>query len=346
MKLGFVVNEIATEKPNYASTHLAMTAVKMGHEVFYMGVGDLVYHPDGHMGAHARRSQQKKFKSGASFLDAIQKEKDIKITATDLDVIFLRNDPSADMISRPWAQNAGIIFGQLAMKQGVIVLNDPTSLSDAMNKMYFQHFPEEVRPKTIITRNPEDIKQFFEEQGQKMVLKPLQGSGGTNVFLVKKDQATNLNQMIEAVSRDGYVIAQEYLPEASEGDIRLFVMNGMPLEYKGKYAAIHRKNTKDDIRSNMHVGGKAKKAKIDDKILHMVEVVRPKLVQDGMFLVGLDIVGSKLMEINVFSPGGIYSAQEIEGANFCEKIIKTIECKVHYKKTYDDGISNLLISTL
>lgn len=346
MKIGFVVNEIATERPNFATTHFAMTALKMGHEVYYMGVGDLVYYPDGQMGAHAKKVPERKFKVAATFLEIIRKEKNVVITTTDLNVIFLRNDPAFDMINRPWAQNAGIVFGQIALKQGVIVLNDPNSLSDAMNKMYFQHFPEEVRPRTIITRNAEDIKRFFEEQNQKMVLKPLQGSGGTNVFLVKKEHATNLNQMIEAVSRDGYVIAQEYLPEASEGDIRLFVMNGHALKCKDKYAAIHRKNSKGDIRSNMHVGGKAKRAKIDEKIIHIVEVVRPKLVRDGMFLVGLDIVGNKLMEINVFSPGGIFSAQEIEGVNFCEAIIKSIENKLRYKMCYEQDISNLLISTL
>lgn len=346
MKIGFVVNSVDTESTNFATTHFAMAASKLGHEVFYMGVGDLVYYPNGQMGAHSRKVPKKKYQAAAGFLETVKKEKETIITTSDLDVIYLRNDPSFDMINRPWAQNAGIIFGQIALKQGVIVLNDPNSLSDAMNKMYFQHFPEEVRPRTIISRNPKDIKDFFEEQGQQMVLKPLQGSGGTNVFLVKKEHATNLNQMIEAVSRDGYVIAQEYLPEASQGDIRLFVMNGQALKVNNKYAAILRANKKGDIRSNMHVGGKAKKIKIDEKILHIVEVVRPKLVKDGMFLVGLDIVGTKLMEINVFSPGGIHSAQQMEGVNFSEAVIQSIENKLRYKKCYDNDISNLLISTL
>lgn len=90
--------------------------------------------------------------------------------------------------------------------------------------------------------------------------------------------------------------------------MRLFVMNGMPLEVNGKVAAFRRVNTGDDIRSNMHVGGSPEKARVTDEMLEVVSLVRPKLINDGMFLVGLDIVGDKLMEANVFSPGGLGSA--------------------------------------
>ena len=137
----------------------------------------------------------------------------------------------------------------------VIVLNDPNGLAKAMNKMYFQLFPEEVRPATLITRDKEEIRTFAKEHGNNIVLKPLQGSGGSNVFLVRKDDMANLNQMVEAVSRDGYVIAQEYLPAAAEGDTRLFLMNGEPLRYKGKYAAFRRIRSGEDMRSNIHAGG-------------------------------------------------------------------------------------------
>ena len=115
------------------------------------------------------------------------------------------------------------------MRHGVVVLNDPNGLAKAMNKMYFQLFPEEVRPRTLITRDHEEIKAFAKEEGGNIVLKPLQGSGGSGVFLVNPDDKSNLNQMIDAVSRDGFVICQEYLPAAEEGDMRLFVMNGRPI---------------------------------------------------------------------------------------------------------------------
>jgi glutathione synthase len=152
--------------------------------------------------------------------------------------------------------------------------------------------------------------------------------------------------MIEAISRDGYVIAQEYLPKAAESDTRLFVMNGKPLQYKGKYAAFRRQRSAEDLRSNVHAGGKIMQANITDEILELADIVRPKLVRDGMFLVGLDIVDNKLMEINVFSPGGLGSAQKFERVNFAKIVIASIEDKVRYKKYYDKKLENRMIATL
>ena len=151
--------------------------------------------------------------------------------------------------------------------------------------------------------------------------RPLQGSGGASVFLVRPDDMPNLNQMIDAVSRDGFVIVQEYLPAAEEGDMRLFVMNGRPLQVKGKYAAFRRVRSGGDMRSNIHAGGRLAEAKVDDTVLKIAEIVRPKLVQDGMFLVGLDIVGDKMMEINVFSPGGLGSAHKFTKINFNKCVV-------------------------
>ena len=232
------------------------------------------------------------------------------------------------------------------MRHGVIVLNDPNGLAKATNKMYFQLFPEEVRPRTLISRDRKEIKRFIKDEGGTAVLKPLQGSGGSGVFLVKPGEASNLNQMIEALSRDGYIIAQEYLTAAEEGDTRLFLMNGQPFRYKGKYAAFRRLRTGDDMRSNIHAGGKLGKAEITDTHLRVAEIVRPKLVQDGMFLVGLDIVGDKLMEINVFSPGGLGSAQKFEKAMFTQGVVEALERKVDYMKFYRRNFDNVEIATL
>ena len=346
MNIAFIVNDVASEKAGYSTTHLAFSAHKKGHTVFILGVGDLAYYSEGHMGGRARKAPEKKFKNTEMFLKAMQEQAETAVTAMDLDVLFLRNDPSDDMLDRPWAQNAGIIFGQIAVNSGVIVLNDPRSLSEAMNKMYFQHFPEAVRPKTLITRDIKEIREFYEEQGHRIILKPLQGSGGKNVFIAKEDDMSNINQMVEAISRDGFVIAQEYLTEATEGDIRLFVMNGEALQTKGKYAAFRRVNDSGDIRSNVHVGGKIKPVKVDEKILEMVEIIRPKLVMDGMFLVGIDIVGCKLMEINVFSPGGINASGTLYDVDFADTVIHAIERKVACKKTYTDKVDNKTIATL
>ena len=155
-------------------------------------------------------------------------------------------------------------------------------------------------------------------------MKPLQGSGGKNVFLIN-DKDKNLNQIIDAIGRDGFIVAQEYLPDASKGDIRLFLMNGKIIEIDGKIAAIHRTQAKNDIRSNVHQGGKVKIPKIGKATLDIVDAVSQKLVDDGMFLVGLDIVGDKVMEVNVFSPGGMGHASRLQKVNFFEPVIKAIE---------------------
>jgi glutathione synthase len=349
MRIGFVVNNVMTEQPGYTTIRLAMNAVNRGHEVWLIGTGDFGYNTDDHVHARARTVTGKKYKLSTSFvsdLHGAKKSKTKCITVDDLDVLMLRNDPSQDTGYRSWAQSAGIIFGRAAMRHGVIVLNDPNGLSKAQNKMYFQLFPEEVRPWTLITMDRAEIKQFIDEQGGTAVLKPLQGSGGAGVFLVKKESRANLNQIIDSLTRDGYVIAQQYLEAAEQGDTRLFMMNGQVLKYKGKYAAFRRLRSGDDMRSNVHAGGTLARAEITDVELAVAEIVRPKLVQDGMFLVGLDIVGDKLMEINVFSPGGLGSAQKFEKVNFCNAVMDSLENKVNYMGYYRRNFDNVEMSTL
>lgn len=346
MKIAFIINDIKTEKSNFTTIYLALSAHKRGHKVYIVGVGDLGYSSDGHMIAQAKTVGEQTFKTNETFFKAIENSEPVKISSADLDVLFLRNDPSQDINGRNWAQNAPYIFGEIAMRAGVIVLNHPTSLSHAINKMYFQHFPEILRPKTIITRDQKEIEEFFKEQKQKIILKPLQGSGGKNIFLVDKNSKGNMNQIIEAISTDGFIIAQEYLADAKDGDTRFFIMNGLPLETNGKYAAMKRVNNAGDIRSNIHAGGKAAQADVDQPMLDLVQILKPKLVQDGMFLVGVDIVGDKMMEINVFSPGALNTIAAMYEADFGAVVIKSIENKVLYKKTYGQYVDNITLATL
>lgn len=348
MRIGFVVNDIRTEEPGYTTTRLAMAATNRGHESWHIGAGDLAFDPDGSIRARARSVTKKSYKSNKTFLAELQgiKARVERITVDDLDVLMLRNDPAEDRIRRPWRQTAGVMFGRAALRHGVIVLNDPDGLAKAMTKMYFQLFPEDVRPETLITRDRDEIRSFAKDHGGDIVIKPLQGSGGEGVFLIRQGELGNLNQMIDAVSRDGYVIAQEYLSAAAEGDTRLFMMNGQPLRYKGKYAAFRRLRSGDDIRSNIHAGGTKAKAPVDERALQIAEIVRPKLVEDGMFLVGLDIVGDKLMEINVFTPGGLGSAQTFEGVNFAHAVIAALERKVKYMGYYQRDFNNVDMATL
>ena len=348
MKLGFICNDVMTETATYTTIRLAMAAQQRGHEAWLMGVGDLASDPDDCVRAWARAAPTKNYRSPSSYLTDLQGDKAVieRITVDDLDVLLLRNDPAADLTARPWAQSAGFIFGQRAVARGVIVLNDPVGLGSALNKMYFQHFPESVRPRALISRRPEDLRKFVEDEGGHAVLKPLQGSGGTGVFLVTPNDSGNINQIIEAVARDGYVIAQQYLPAAKDGDTRLFLMNGVPLVVDGKYCAFRRIAGENDVRSNLHAGGHIERAEVDDQMLAIAETVRPKLARDGMWLVGLDIVGDKLMEINVFSPGGLGSAAKFEEVDFAHEVIAGLERKVAYRAHMQGQLSNIELCML
>jgi len=346
MKIAFVVNEIATEEAWYDTTLLTHTAVQKGHEVYITGVGELNYMEDGHMGAMAVKISNSKSRNLDNYLKQIQNKdaERVLISTNNLDVIFMRNNPSEDIGDRAWAQTAGMVFAQIAVERGVLVLNDPYSLMTSFNKLYFQHFPEEVRPRTIITRNANEIKDFYKKEGEKIIVKPLHGSGGKDVFLI--DNSTNINQIVESINRYGHVIAQEYLPAAKDGDIRVILLNGKILEVKGKPAAMHRVNQKDDIRSNIHAGGKPIKAQINDSIRKLCKIVAPKLQQDGMFMAGIDIVGDKIMELNLDSPGGIVSMEKLEKEKFSAAIIESIERKIEYQKYYLGKLPNKYLATL
>ncbi len=330
MKIGFVVNDIATENAGYTTTHLALAATGRGHDVWYISVSDFCYELDEHIYAQATQVRNRGHRLVRTYLQDLWSEEAITdyIDVSSLDVVMLRNDPAEDFIHRPWARLAGINFAAFAKKQGVLVVNDPEGLRRAVNKLYLQQFPENVRPKTIVCRDASRIKAFSAEMGGTIVIKPLYGSGGRNVFLLRPEDAPNMNQIIDTVSRDGYVIAQEYLTEAAKGDTRIFLVEGKPLHYKGACAAIRRVRSNGDMRSNMSAGAKSAPGIITDSAMKLIDTVGPQLVRDGMFFVGLDVVEDKLIEINVFSPGGLESAESFARVKFSDAVITSLEEKL------------------
>jgi glutathione synthase len=347
MKIGFVVNDIATEKPGYTTTRLAMTATRLGHDACLIGQRDFGYEPDDSLSAYvAAGIAGKAYRSLERYLEDLQTADRKRVGLDDFDVLMLRADPAVDAGEGSWANTAGMAFGHLLANTGVLVVNDPSSLADAISKAYFQHFPEVVRPRTMITRDEERVRQFIEELGGRAVLKPLQGSGGSGVFLVNMKDEPNITQIVEAIARDGYVVAQEYLPAAKDGDVRMFVMNGRALEVDGVYAAFRRRPGETDVRSNMSAGGSAEAVKVTDEMLQLVEAVRPKLLADGMFLVGLDIVGDKLMEVNVFSPGGLGSCGSLYGVDFTTAVIEDLERKTGIREHYGSALPNAQLATM
>lgn len=341
MKIAFFINDIRTEKDNYTTIRLARRAVMVGHEVALVGLSDLIYESDESIAARVSQPAGKDYKNDAQLLAELQHEDNElkRINLTNYDVVLLRSDPANEVLKRPWAPSSALLFAQLLANQGVLVLNDPTHLTDASNKTYFQTYPEIVRPKTVISCNVAEIRKAVDGFKGKAVIKPLQGSGGQGVFIINRQSKQNLNQIIEATIRDGYAIVQEYLPQAVDGDLRLITLNGRPLKVDGVYACIRRYNDTGDGRSNISAGGKYEMAEPDEQALIVAEAIAPKLIRDGMYLAGLDIVGNKMMEINVDTPGGINMIEDLTGKDFSSAILTDLERKVRLKKMYGRQLS-------
>ena len=348
MRIAFFVNAIENETVNYSTTHLALAALNRGHDICYLTPGDFVLRADDSLGVRALTLPAANYKKAETLFKDLQGEGTTieTLDITEIDILMLRNDPSEDAADRPWAAQVGAIFGRLAAARGVIVLNDPDGLTQAQNKLYFQDFPASVRPETLISKSIEEIRGFIEGQKKGVILKPLQGSGGKNVFKIGSPKDANLKQIFEAVSEEGYLIAQGFMPEAAEGDVRFFLMNGVPLQREGRYAAFRRAPAKGEIRSNIHAGGSPEKIEVTDTMLRIADTVRPKLIQDGMFLVGLDIVGDKLLEINVFTPGGLNNLSQMYETDFTQTVMEAMERKVAIRDSYLGKLSNRQLATL
>ena len=348
MRIAFFVNSIAGESPHYTTTTLALAALNRGHEICYVTPEDFVLRPDDSLVVRGRVLPSAGYKKPETLHKDLQgKECETRpFDAEEIDVLFLRNDPSLEGPERPWAATAGPLFGRLAALRGTLVVNDPAGLAKAQNKLYLQDFPAAVRPATLVSKNIEEIRAFLDGEKKGAIIKPLQGSGGKHVFKVASPKDQNLNQIFEAVSGEGYLIAQSFMPEASEGDVRFFVMNGRPLMREGKYAAFRRVPAKGEIRSNIHAGGGPAPVEVTPAMLSIIDAVRPKLIEDGMFLVGLDIVGEKILEINVFTPGGLRNLAELYDTNFSESVIEALEEKIAARDAYGGSLENSRLATI
>jgi glutathione synthase len=325
MRMAFVVNRAETEVDEYATTRLAKAAALMGHEVWYVGLGDLrIGEPDGEIGAHARPGTARDDDTLTAFVDRMKESSAKRIRVDKLDAVFLRNDSIEDLQERPWASSLGALFGQLLVAHGVTVVNRPTMLMHAATKMYLDEFPAEIRPRSLLTRNEEDVRNFISSVGRS-IIKPLSGAKGRNVFMVDGEEEPNLNQMMEAVLDDGYIYAQGYVDGAEEGDMRIFLLDGELIEVDGHISAFRRVPEGNDPRANISAGGRMEPGDITEKERAVVEAMRDKLVQDGMFFVGIDVIGDKVVEINAESPGGLQAIERLYEIDIGPFVIDALE---------------------
>ena len=325
MRMAFLVNRVETEVDEYATTRLAKAAALMGHEVWYVGLGDLrIGEPDGEIGAHARPGIVRDDDTLTAFVDRMKETSAEPIRLDKLDAVFLRNDSIEDLQDRPWASSLGAVFGELLVAHGVTVVNDPTVLVRAATKVYLDEFPAEIRPRSLLTRNEEDVRNFISSEGRS-IIKPLCGAKGRNVFMVDGVDEPNLNQMMEAVLEDGYIYAQGYVDGAEEGDMRIFLLDGELIEVDGHVSAFRRVPEGNDPRANISTGGRMRPEDITEKTRAMVEAMRDKLVQDGMFFVGIDVIGDKVVEINTESPGGLQAIERLYEVDISPVVIDALE---------------------
>jgi len=325
VRLAFFVKDVATEIDEYATTRLARAASQGGHEVWYVGVEDVeLGESDGQLVARARAAE---FQSGdtlESFMEGIKKRDAERIVMDDLDALFLRNESIDDLLQRPWASPLGVVFGQMIEARGVTVVNDPKSLIRAASKLYLEEFPAKIRPRSLVTRDPEAIERFVGSVGR-CVVKPLYGGRGRNVFMIEDETEANLAQMTEAVLQDGYAIVQEFVDGGEDGDARIFLLEGKILEAGGRPAAFRRVPTGNDLRANISVGARSVPLEIGDVELGIIDAMSDKLQADGMFFVGIDVIGDKVVEINAESTGGLQSVEWLYEIDVCPTVIEALE---------------------
>jgi glutathione synthase len=325
MRIAFLINDMATEVDEYTTTRLARAAARAGHEVWYVGVGDVEHGPGSdHLMARAHAAELEDDDTLESFIERARERDAERIVLDDLDALFLRNESLEDLPERPWAIPLGAIFGELLEARGVTVVNDPSVMVRATSKLYLEEFPEKIRPRSLVTRDPEAIEAFVDEVGH-CVVKPVYGSKGRNVFMVDRDTETNLAQITEAVLQDGYAIAQEFVEGGEDGDARIFLLEGRLLEHEGVVAAFRRVPTGNDQRANISKGGRSVPLEIGGAERTIIDAMSEKLVADGMFFVGIDVIGDKVVEINAESPGGMQSVERLYDADVCPAVIEALE---------------------
>ncbi len=241
------------------------------------------------------------------------------VSFDDVDVIWMRKDPPVDDLFL----YACMLLDQHDPKK-TLVLNDPSSLRVCHEKLFALRFPELV-PRQVVTSRRDVLKAFFEAEG-KAVIKPLAFMGGMGVMVFEKADK-NLKSAIDLLTGEGMrpAIAQQYLPRVKEGDKRVIVVDGEPI------AALMRVPQGDDVRANLHVGGSAAKAVIDDDDRRICARLAPELRAHGLFFVGLDVIGGVLTEINVTSPTGVPHIDTLDRRTGKDKVAAIVMDRVEHK---------------
>ncbi len=287
-----------------------LEAQARGHRVLYVDPAAL-FVDDGRVGARVtpvtlRREQGNHVDLGES--------REI-LFDDEVDVAFQRKDPPVDAAYIATTQMLGVC-------EKTLVLNDPNSVLAFNEKIFALHFPD-LMPRTSISSSIAHLRAFMKRLGGEMIVKPLDGKGGEGIFHLvegEKNIASILEQMTHFESRP--VMAQEYLPAIRQGDKRILLLEG---EFLG---AVLRVPAGEEVRANLHVGGRAEKAELTEKDKEIISHVGPVLKEHGLFFVGIDVIGDKLTEINVTSPTGVQEINAHDSVCLEASVIEAVEARV------------------
>lgn len=295
IKLGIVMDPISSINiKKDTSFAMLQEAQKRGYELHYMEMNDLYLHT----GEARARTKTLSVQADKEHWYDFHGEQDIALQ--DLDVILMRKDPPFDT---EYIYATYIL--ERAEVKGTLIVNKPQSLRDCNEKLFTAWFPD-LTPSTLVSRSAEHIRKFYAEHGD-IILKPLDGMGGSSIFRVKPNDP-NLSVIIETLTELGtrYCMAQNFVPQITEGDKRVLVVDGEPVPY-----CLARIPKQGETRGNLAAGGRGEARPLSESDWKIARSVAPTLKEKGLIFVGLDIIGDKLTEINVTSPTCV---KEIEAA--------------------------------
>jgi glutathione synthase len=287
---------------------LSLEAQRRGHDLFHY-TPDKLSLRDGRASAWAEPMQVRDVRGDHYTLGEQQ-----RLDLTEVDVVLLRQDPPFDMNYITTTH----ILERIHPK--TLVVNDPAWVRNSPEKIFVTEFPD-LMPETLITKDPREVAAFRKEFGD-IIVKPLYGNGGAGIFhLAEADRnLASLLEMFGQMFREPYIV-QRYLKDVRKGDKRIILIDGEPV------GAINRVPSETDSRSNMHVGGRAEATELTNREHVICARIGPSLRERGFLLVGIDVIGGFLTEINVTSPTGVREVQKFGGADIAALFWDAVEDK-------------------
>lgn len=335
MHIGYIIDDWETIDPSKSSTLLLIHECALrGHTVSLVYTRSLTVRKNVvHAFLRTLNVPEKIPDSVTSFYKKTTlSEKMLSLHA--LDALFIRRDPPIDPIVLNFLDS---------IKDDVVVMNAVDGLRKANNKLYSATFHDpsgDVFPETHVSKNKDYLRRVIRESdGDKMIMKPLDGSGGHGVIVLEKGAETNINSLLDFyIGKDEqhYVIVQGYLEGAELGDIRVLMLNG---EMLGAYRRVP---PPGELRANIQTGGTPEKVTLTEEQLHLCKRVGPRLAADGLYFVGLDLVGNHLIEINVLNPGGISNINKLNKLKLQRPVIDFVEARVRERQEHRAELEYLL----